>query len=117
MVAIRPSDKSEHIRIVIKGAPEFIVPMCTSQLAENGSEAPIDTNERKRILDQEIIQNYCKSGLRSIVYAYKDIDVFDWEFIKKNNNHFERSKDREVLERDFCFVAAFGLHDELREGV
>jgi Ca2+-transporting ATPase len=68
-------------------------------------------------LDQEIINKFCKSGLRSIVYAYKDIDVFDWEFMRKNNNNFEKSKDREILERDFCFVAAFGLNDDLREGV
>lgn len=37
--------------------------------------------------------------------------------MKRNNNNFERLKDGGVLEKDFCFVAAFGLHDELREGV
>jgi hypothetical protein len=51
------------------------------------------------------------------VYAYKDVDIFDWEFMKKNNNNFEKNKDREILERDFCFVGAFGLNDDLREGV
>lgn len=37
--------------------------------------------------------------------------------MRKNNNNFEKSKDREILEKDFCFVAAFGLNDDLREGV
>lgn len=43
--------------------------------------------------------------------------MFDWEFLRKNNNNFNTLRDREILERDFCFVAAFGLNDDLREGV
>ena len=30
LVAIMPNEKSEYIRIVIKGAPEYIMPMCTT---------------------------------------------------------------------------------------
>ena len=91
--------------------------MCTSQVSENGSEVAFDSAERKRVLDNEIINKFCKSGLKSIVYGYKDINLFDWEFLRKNNNNFNTLRDREILERDFCFVAAFGLNDDLREGV
>lgn len=37
--------------------------------------------------------------------------------MRSQNNNFLAESDREVLERDFCFVAAFGLKDELRDGV
>jgi magnesium-transporting ATPase (P-type) len=35
--------------------------------------------ENTRILNDEIIGNYAKSGLRTLVYAYKDIDSDEWE--------------------------------------
>ena len=57
------------------------------------------------------------TGLRTIVYAYKDIDYYAWEDMKKNHNNFATEKDREVIEKEFCFVALFGLTDELRKGV
>jgi magnesium-transporting ATPase (P-type) len=110
LIALKPTEKSDFVRVVIKGAPEYVIPMCSTQLSESGSETQLDANEKKRVLDQEIIGQFCKrQGLRSIVYAYKDIDIFDWDFMKKNNNNFEKDKDREYLERDFCFVAGFGL--------
>lgn len=30
LVAYKPTEKSEYVRVVIKGAPEYVVPMCTS---------------------------------------------------------------------------------------
>jgi Ca2+-transporting ATPase len=55
--------------------------------------------------------------LRSIVYAYKDINADEWEFIKDTNNNFETEIDREALEKNLIFMAAFALNDELRQGV
>ena len=59
----------------------------------------------------------CKKGLKSIVYAYKDISYYDWDLLRKNHNNFTSEKDRLLLESAFTLVAAFGLSDELREGV
>lgn len=73
--------------------------------------------ERLRVLESEIIGKCCKKGLKAIAYAYKDISYYDWEFLMKNHNRFATEKDRLLLEKDFTFVAAFGLYDELREGV
>lgn len=73
--------------------------------------------ERERVLESEIIGKCCKKGLKTIAYAYKDISYYDWDFIKKNHNNFLTEKDRLLLEKDFTLVAAFGLIDELREGV
>jgi magnesium-transporting ATPase (P-type) len=30
LVALKPNAKSDNIRIVIKGAPEYVIPMCTT---------------------------------------------------------------------------------------
>jgi P-type E1-E2 ATPase len=40
-----------------------------------------------------------------------------WEEIKEEFNNFESEVDRAHLETDLVFAAAFGLDDELRQGV
>ena len=73
--------------------------------------------EQVRVLESEVIGKCCKKGLKTIAYAYKDISYYDWEFIKKKHNNYETERDRLSLEKDFTFVAAFGLTDDLRDGV
>ena len=58
-----------------------------------------------------------KQGLRTLVYAYKDMDSDGWEHLQAQNNNFAKEEDRYVIESDLVFVAAFGLNDDLREGV
>jgi hypothetical protein len=48
----------------------------------------MSNEERDRILENEIIGKCAKKGLRTIVYGYKDVLSFDWEFMKKHNNNF-----------------------------
>ena len=117
VVAIKPSHTAEYVRIVIKGAPEYVMPFCRTQFNERGEEVELSLEERDRILESEIIGKCARKGLRTIVYGYKDVQAFDWDFMKKHNNHFLTERDREIIEKDFCFVAGFGLNDDLREGV
>ena len=58
-----------------------------------------------------------KLGLRTIVYAYKEMDSDHWEDLQAQNNNFAQESDRYIIEKDLTFVAAFGLNDELRDGV
>lgn len=68
-------------------------------------------------MNDEIIGNFAKNGLRTFAYAYKDIDSDHWEDLQANNNNFIEEKDRYIVERDLTFVAGFGIQDDLREGV
>jgi magnesium-transporting ATPase (P-type) len=45
LVAYRPDASADYIRIIIKGAPEYILPMCLSQLSETGSESSMSMEE------------------------------------------------------------------------
>lgn len=58
-----------------------------------------------------------KQGLRTLAYAYKDLDSDEWERLQAANNNFENESDRYIVEQGLVFVAAFGLNDELRDGV
>jgi magnesium-transporting ATPase (P-type) len=60
-------------------------------------------------LKQEVIGNYATKGLKTIVYAYKDISYDEWEGLKERHNNFESPDDRHHLEHNLVFLAAFGL--------
>jgi magnesium-transporting ATPase (P-type) len=51
------------------------------------------------------------------MYAYKDIDIDEWDYLKETSNNFESDSDREILERNLVFLAFYALNDELRDGV
>lgn len=101
----------------MKGAPEYVIQYCTKILTADGEEREIDENEREQILQDEIIDAFAKKGLRTILYAYKDMDSDYWEELQAQNNNFANESDRYIIEKDLTFVAAFGINDDLREGV
>jgi calcium-translocating P-type ATPase len=75
----RPYNGCNYVRIVVKGAPEYVLKFCNKILTSDGDEAVLDEHERTRILEDEVIGHFAKNGLRTIVYAYKDIDSDHWE--------------------------------------
>lgn len=98
VIAIRPSVNDNFVRVVVKGAPEYIMPMCDSFLNREGEEENFKKGENERILEAEIVGKCAKKGLRTIVYAYKDISGAEWEQLKDDYNNFEAEQDRESLE-------------------
>jgi magnesium-transporting ATPase (P-type) len=44
VVAIRPSASSDIVRIVVKGAPEYVMPMCTRHMDEYGNDQYLDSS-------------------------------------------------------------------------
>ena len=114
---IRPSKGCGYVRVIVKGAPEYVLPLCTSTLTEDGEVRTLGLGEGERILENEIIDSFAKKGLRTLVYAYKDIDSDLWETKQADYNNFANERDREIVETDLIFVAGFGLNDRLRDGV
>jgi hypothetical protein len=43
------------VRVVVKGAPELVMPLCTKVLSLNGDEEILKVDERDRILKDKII--------------------------------------------------------------
>ena len=110
-------DDSEKVKIVVKGAPEFVLTQCTQAFSRDGRVVNLTHQERDRILRDEIEGKFCKRNLRAIVYAYKEISLNDYLNQREMNNDFITDDDRSVLEQELTFVAAFALEDKLREGV
>jgi magnesium-transporting ATPase (P-type) len=76
---IRPYKDCKYVRVVVKGAPEYVMKYCTKILGTDGDTRSLDEDEKTQILETEVIENMAKFGLRTIIYAYKDMDSDYWE--------------------------------------
>jgi P-type Ca2+ transporter type 2C len=113
---IRPYKGCNYVRVVVKGAPEYVIKYCNKVLTSDGEQREIGEEERDQILQENVIP-MAKKGLRTLLYAYKDMDSDHWEDLQAQNNNFVNESDRFIIEEDLTLVAAFGLNDDLRDGV
>lgn len=108
----------DTVRVVVKGAPEYIMPYCNSQLDSQGNIVSLNEDQKERILNKEIIDNFAKNhGYRTFLYAYKDMNSEAWENLQAANNNFVDEESRYIIEEELTFVAGFGIEDLLRQGV
>ncbi len=92
--------------IVVKGAPDIVLDLCTQYQDINDNPQPLDSEARKRILDAN--EAMTKDALRVLGLAYRlDEDVPD--------NPDELKTDE--LERDLVFVGLIGMIDPARSEV
>lgn len=52
---IRPYKGCDYVRVVVKGAPEYVLRHCTQIMGVDGDVRPIDEDEKQHILDSEIV--------------------------------------------------------------
>ena len=48
------SQEEDKVKVIVKGAPEYLMLMCTHTYNSLGRRINLTTNERERILEQEI---------------------------------------------------------------
>jgi magnesium-transporting ATPase (P-type) len=113
----RPFNGCNYVRIVVKGAPEYVIKYCNKKLSEDGTAYDLSEEEKLRYINEEVVEQFAKRGLRTFLYAYKDIDSDHWEYLQAQNNNFAKESDRDIIESDLTVVATFGLVDELRHGI
>ena len=98
-VAYSLKDQPDRVRIVIKGAPEYIVPLCNSKLNEFAAPAGFAGNSHEGmqyledVIEKEIIMAgneqmpeqddednlTIMTGLKAITIAYRDMDRQQFE--------------------------------------
>jgi magnesium-transporting ATPase (P-type) len=95
----RPYKGCDKVRVVVKGAPEIVLKMCTKMLDSTGEEQEMDDDKRDYVLNKCILEKFAKShGYRTFAYAYKDIDSNQWEHLQGQHENFIKESDREVVE-------------------
>lgn len=56
------------VRVIVKGAPEFLIPLCIKSVDANGNEESL--NDANFVLDE--VSNIAKKGQKPFLYAYRD---------------------------------------------
>ena len=103
----------EGERIHIKGASEIVLESCTHYLDTNGQKCPIDDQMKNLIMD--IIKSYAKNALRTIAFAYKEVEPGLGG--PGHEEMVEGSKIAVVEETGNCLIAIAGIMDIIREEV
>lgn len=81
----------DSVRVIIKGAPEYVMPMCTAMLNGNCEAEDFDEEKKQDYLSkiEEVVEEQEKDiFLKPITYAYKDMSLNDFEMLKKTNSDF-----------------------------
>lgn len=99
-----------RFRLLIKGASEVILAMCTQTLSNpevDASVSPITERDVSRL--KELMSSYAQRSLRVVATAYGDFEEWPPKDVT--------TRDPRELLRDFTFVSAFGIRDPLRPEV
>lgn len=128
-VAYQTNGPHSPVEVIVKGAPEVVIPLCTAQMDANNNPQRFngDGIDGEDFLAGTITQ-FAQGGVhydehapettltsvKPFVYAYKMMDISQFEALKEANN-FEDEQSRMSLESNLTFVAAFGLEDPIRE--
>lgn len=83
------SQQGGLVRIFVKGAPEFILETCTKYMTGEQSTSYMTEEKKGEIVNQVIKHNFAPKALRTIMVAYKDISLQDFESLKQQHNNFE----------------------------
>ncbi len=114
----RPYHGCDYVLVVMKGAPEVILPKCNQYFDSQGQSQYLGPEMRDVILNKEIIEEYASGfGYRTFAYSYKKINSDYWEKLQHEYNNFVDENDRFIVEEEMIFVAGFGIQDDLRPGV
>ncbi len=94
---------NEGERVHTKGAPESVLPRCTSTVDEDGRKRPLDPDRSDRITRQ--VESYAQQGLRVLALAEKPLPAAG------------EAPVREQAERELCFLGLMTMLDPPRAEV
>ncbi len=86
-----------------KGAPESVLPSCTTVLLPDGEQHPMGPSERERVTRQ--VESFARQGLRVLALAHRRLE------------HGEPPPRREDAERELCLLGLVTMRDPPRPEV
>ena len=116
VVELEDDEESEHdypFRLHTKGASEIVLTTCSHYLDFYGNKKELDQPMREKLV--KIIKSYNKEALRSIAFAYKDLE--ENEGGPLHEEKVEGSKIYKVEEGGLTLIAISGIKDIIRDEV
>ena len=68
---------SELVRVYVKGAPEYVIPICTQTLDYSVQPIEFSENHYATILGHVVSNEMASSGLKVLSYAFREIRIGD----------------------------------------
>jgi magnesium-transporting ATPase (P-type) len=117
-VAYQLPGEDGTVRVVVKGAPEYIVKLCTKELDQNDDPQDFegDGEPGQNYLTVTVADGIAKLGQKPISFAYRDFNQDEFENLYNTHQKFETEESRFHIESQLTLVATLGLIDPLREG-
>lgn len=108
----------------MKGAPEYVVPFCTSIYNESFEKQDWDTAKEVRedsngneydvypLVERVVVEQMAKKGYKCLTYAYKTIPREALDELMKEGPETQEFVDQ--LVQEMVYLGTFGLRDDSR---
>lgn len=109
--------KDGGVRLLVKGAPDVVLPKCKYFSKAGGQVGEITAAKMAGIKGDEVIRRYAKQAYRTLALCYKDFTQADWDTLHRRYNGFKDVADRDGLETELTVAGIVGISDPLRPGI
>lgn len=83
----------------------------------DGEVMHIKEEDKEKIMKEIIADTFAVKAYRTLLVAYREYSLDEYERLKEQNNGFQTEADREALEVDLTMVGIFALQDPLRDEI
>lgn len=118
MTTVIKSEKNkDRYTVLVKGASEIILGLCTKYIGAGGNEAEMDEKKLDEIKNN-VISKFANEAYRTLSIAYKEITKEEYD---KLVNEFDLDDENEdldqFLESELILISIIGIQDPLRDGI
>lgn len=112
-----PGNNSEEmVRIVVKGAPEYVIPCCVETIDIHFQKVSLSEEDQDALLMQTVT-DMAKNQLKVISYAYREMTLSTYNNLLHVHESDESDAFRDMIESELIYLGTFGLEDPLREEI
>jgi len=106
--------------VYVKGAPEFVLPLCDRTLDLNIQPKRLTTEDKERLLYADGAPNniyqMAHEGLKVISYAFKELTMDELRCLNDKYNT-DTDEFRQEIEENLIYVGTFGMNDPINEDI
>lgn len=107
--AVRHPSIENLVRVYVKGAPEIVIELCDTYFDKDGNKKDLGKSQKDNILNNIVTNTFAKKAFRTLLIAYTDLSLNEYEVLMNENNNFHSEKDREVLESGLTVVGIYAM--------
>lgn len=75
-------DNENIVRVFVKGAPDFVLDLCSQFIGASGQAEYLSNEKKDEIISYVIRDNFAKQAFRTLLIAYKDLTMSEFNALK-----------------------------------